>query len=311
MSNGLKWTAAIVLSLLAHAGAAKLLQPEPEPVLVAGGEAMEVAIIGNAFEDMIEAGKPDDPLDDQPEEIEPIAPEPIETAEAVPVSSQPLAPVPEEVIPAEADVIIPQEEIAPIAAEDPQFTATVATMAAATVIPQEKPEQPVETKALAPEPERKPEVKAKPDKEQPEKKTAKRKAGEEGKAQASRKKGNADGIETATAAGAAKGKKGTVSRQSGNAAVSNYPGKVRSKLQRAFRYPAKAKREKIRGVVQVSFALSSSGSVSSVSIAKSSGSAILDQAALEAVERAAPFPAIPQGAERKRWPFTIPLAFGR
>jgi protein TonB len=269
MSNGLKWTAAIVLSLLAHAGAAKLLQPEPEPVLVAGGEAMEVAIIGNAFEDMIEAGKPDDPLDDQP------------------------------------------EEIAPIAAEDPQFTATVATMAAATVIPQEKPEQPVETKALAPEPERKPEVKAKPDKEQPEKKTAKRKAGEEGKAQASRKKGNADGIETATAAGSSAGKKGTVSRQSGNAAVSNYPGKVRSKLQRAFRYPAKAKREKIRGVVQVSFALSSSGSVSSVSIAKSSGSAILDQAALEAVERAAPFPAIPQGAERKRWPFTIPLAFGR
>ena len=309
MSNRLKWTAAIVLSLLAHAGAAKLLQPDPEPVLVAGGEAMEVAVIGDAFEDMIEAGKPDDPLEVQPEDMESIAPEPIATAETAPVSSELLAALPEEVIPAEADVILPAEEIAPISAEEPPFTATAAPVEAATVIPQEKPQRPVET--VTPEPEKKPETKAEPDRKKPEKKIAKRKAGEDGKAQASRKKGNADGIETATAAGAAKGTKGAISRQSGNAAVSNYPGKVRSKLQRAFRYPAKAKRENVRGVVQVSFALSSSGSVSSVKIARSSGSPILDKAALEAVERAAPFPAIPQGADRKRWPFTIPLAFGR
>ena len=306
MSNRLKWTAAIVLSLLAHAGAAKLLQPDPEPVLVAGGEAMEVAVIGNAFEDMIEAGKPDAPLEVQPEDMESIAPEPIATAETAPVSSELLAALPEEVIPAEADVILPAEEIAPISAEEPPFTATAAPVEAATVIPQEKPQRPIET--VTPEPDKKPETKAEPDRKKPEQKTAKRKAGEDGKAQASRKKGNADGIEAATAAGAAKGTKGAVSRQSGNAAASNYPGKVRSKLQRALRYPAKAERKKIRGVVQVSFALSSNGALNSVRIAKSSGSPILDQAALKAVERAAPFPASPQGAKST---FIIPLDFKR
>jgi protein TonB len=43
----------------------------------------------------------------------------------------------------------------------------------------------------------------------------------------------------------------------------------------------------------------------------SSGSPVLDKAAVETVRRAAPFPVIPEGAGRSSWPFTVPLAFTR
>ena len=93
--------------------------------------------------------------------------------------------------------------------------------------------------------------------------------------------------------------------------LSNYPGKVAAKLRRALRYPAEAKRQKLRGQVRVSFVVSAGGGVSSIRVVSSSGSPILDRAALETVRRAAPFPSIPDGAGRSSWPFTVPLAFNR
>ena len=53
------------------------------------------------------------------------------------------------------------------------------------------------------------------------------------------------------------------------------------------------------------------GGVGGVRIVRSSGSPVLDKAALETVRRAAPFPAIPESAGRSNWPFTVPLAFAR
>lgn len=97
----------------------------------------------------------------------------------------------------------------------------------------------------------------------------------------------------------------------GNAAVSNYPGLVAGKLRRSLRYPAQAKRQRLRGEVHVSFVVSKQGSAGSVRIARSSGNDILDSAALETVRRAAPFPAIPDAAGKSSWPFTVPLAFTR
>ena len=97
----------------------------------------------------------------------------------------------------------------------------------------------------------------------------------------------------------------------GNAAVSNYPGLVAGKLRRSLRYPSQAKRQRLRGEVHVSFVVSKQGSAGSVRIARSSGNAILDSAALETVRRAAPFPAIPDAAGKSSWPFTVPLAFTR
>jgi protein TonB len=97
----------------------------------------------------------------------------------------------------------------------------------------------------------------------------------------------------------------------GNAAVSNYPGKVVAKLRRALRYPSEARSRRLNGVVQVRFVVGGSGDVGSVGLAASSGSPVLDKAALATVKRAAPFPPIPEGAGRSSWTFTVPLAFVR
>jgi len=173
------------------------------------------------------------------------------------------------------------------------------------VIPEEKPEEVVE-----PEPEKKPEAKKEPEKEKPKKKPVKKRAGDAGKQMESVNKGQADGVENAVASPST-GKKGAKSQAFGNAAESNYKGKVRSKVQRHFRYPKSADRAGVSGTVTVSFTVSSSGGVSGVRIVKGSGSPVLDEAALNAVRGAEPFPKIPEGANRGSWPFVLPLQFGR
>ena len=83
------------------------------------------------------------------------------------------------------------------------------------------------------------------------------------------------------------------SSASGNAAASNYPGMVMRKLNRVPK-----PREGSRGTDVVEFVIAASGGLSGVSVVRSSGSARLDQAALQVVRRAAPFPRPPAGAKR-------------
>ena len=95
-------------------------------------------------------------------------------------------------------------------------------------------------------------------------------------------------------------------KATGNAAASNYPGKVMKKISRVPK-PRVGK----KGTSVVAFTIAPGGGLSAISLARSSGSAILDQAALRVVQRAAPFPPPPAGrgavfrstsraAERKR-----------
>ncbi|MCA1300538.1 energy transducer TonB [Stappia indica] len=102
---------------------------------------------------------------------------------------------------------------------------------------------------------------------------------------------------------------GAKTREAGNAASSNYPGLVRRKLGRSLRYPRSARRKGLTGEVTVGFTVQSSGVATGVRVVRSSGSPILDRAALETVGRAAPFPRIPANAGKTRWRFTIPLTF--
>lgn len=102
---------------------------------------------------------------------------------------------------------------------------------------------------------------------------------------------------------------GAQTRDAGNAAKSNYPGLVRRKLSRSLRYPRSARRKGLTGEVTVGFTVQSSGAATGARIVRSSGSPILDRAALETVGRAAPFPRIPANAGKTRWRFTIPLTF--
>jgi periplasmic protein TonB len=82
-------------------------------------------------------------------------------------------------------------------------------------------------------------------------------------------------------------------------------------LRRSLRYPSQARRQRITGEVHVAFTVARDGGVSSVRVVRGSGHPVLDQAALETVQRAAPFPGIPDAANRSAWEFTVPLAFSR
>lgn len=135
-----------------------------------------------------------------------------------------------------------------------------------------------------------------------------KKAGSSGRNRTDSKRGAADGAADGSTSATGKGGK---TSSSGNAAVSNYPGKVASKLRRTLRYPPAARKDRLRGEVQVAFTVSSAGGVAAVRVARSSGFSVLDQAAIEAVRRASPFPPIPADAGRSSWSFTVPLAFSR
>jgi protein TonB len=96
------------------------------------------------------------------------------------------------------------------------------------------------------------------------------------------------------------------SKQSGGDATARlaYMGEVAKKLQRSKVKPAR----RLGGIVVITFTVGPKGDVISRSISKSSGTKELDDAALAALERSAPFPAMPQ-AIAKPMPFQIPFRY--
>ena len=104
----------------------KLFEPNEEPqelALVAGGEAMEVAVLGNAFEETVLSGDPTEAIEPDEAEPEEIVPEPTEVAEVPPVQSEVTAETPSDIVPTEADVILPAEEIVEAVTAQPEITA--------------------------------------------------------------------------------------------------------------------------------------------------------------------------------------------
>lgn len=213
---------------------------------------------------------------------------------------------------AEAAPAAPAEPVTETPAEtvaEPVPEETFETLAAVAPIPEPRPEAPKAEKPVDKVEKKQASEKKEPAKPREQKSAEKRAAGSGGNAKADARRGETDG--QADGKTAARSKGGNRQSAAGNAAVSNYPGKIVSKLRRALRYPAEAKRNKLRGEVRVAFTVSAGGGVGGVRIVRSSGSPVLDKAAIETVRRAAPFPAIPEGAGRSSWPFTVPLAFTR
>lgn len=289
------WIGGGALSLIAHAGAAAILTmtpaPQEEEALIAGGVVAEVAMLGNGAFEAVESGNPEEAI--TPETIQPDVTEPVpqEVAELQPTEIQPemteIAPVDPVVSEPVQELIVPSAEVE----------------IAAVPVPEIKPE-------IEPEEEIKPVQEVK--KEKPVKKVERKKpkqkivkkAGEKGKAKENATKGEVDGsadVKTASVGGQKKGNSSTA----GNAAVSNYPGKVRNKINRAKRRVSGGD----RGSVVVSFVVSSSGQASGIRVARSSGSAALDRAAVDSVQRAAPFSKIPEAAGRSSWSFNVPIVF--
>jgi periplasmic protein TonB len=112
-----------------------------------------------------------------------------------------------------------------------------------------------------------------------------------GAAEAERR-GVAEGVETGASndVGSVTG----ATTEAGNALASNYPGAVMRKINRT-RKP----RVGVQGTAIVGFEIAANGTLAGVQILQSSGESTIDQAALDHLRRAAPFPAPPAGAQRK------------
>jgi protein TonB len=111
------------------------------------------------------------------------------------------------------------------------------------------------------------------------------------------KRNNTRGVQSGTSTTAKaqqSGARNAVAKQAGNAAVSNYPGQVMRRISRLAKPRVRAK-----GTAVIAFSVSSGGGLAGVSVARSSGSAELDRAAVSLIRRAAPFPRPPSGAQRQ------------
>lgn len=86
---------------------------------------------------------------------------------------------------------------------------------------------------------------------------------------------------------------------------SAYLGKLRSHLERFKVNP----RSRTRGTVIVKFTLNASGEVIAREVATSSGSKVLDDAAMAALDRASPFPPFPQRASQEPLVVSVPFKF--
>ena len=67
---------------------------------------------------------------------------------------------------------------------------------------------------------------------------------------------------------------------------------IRRRIQEALVYPRLARRREIEGESEVEFAIAADGGASDIALVRSSGSALLDAAALRAVHDAAPLPPV-------------------
>jgi protein TonB len=77
---------------------------------------------------------------------------------------------------------------------------------------------------------------------------------------------------------------------------------IRRRIEGAKRYPEAARREGIQGNVHVRFRVREDGQVDTVEVARSSGSRLLDDASLDTIRRAAPFPPV------RGW-IRVPIAY--
>ncbi|SDG54119.1 energy transducer TonB family protein [Alloyangia pacifica] len=293
-------------------------------------------ISADPVEDTAETVQPDQPEQVQPETVQPaqtVAPQPVTPTEAEPIDQQVAAlPV---VPPLEAEAVLPvvpmeptepEEQPEVLEAQPPQTVESAEPEVAEPVQPEpetltaEAPEQepleaeeqePEEVTETAPEQSQRPKLRD-PEiaKRPPEPAPAPQPQREpeptpEPRQQAARPQGNAEQNATAGAAtGRAGGSSATSgsggqAREAGNAAASNYPGQVMRKLSRVPRPRVNA-----RGAAVIAFRVSGSGGLAGVSVARSSGSAALDQAALRVVRSASPFPAPPSGAQTS---FTVQI----
>lgn len=89
----------------------------------------------------------------------------------------------------------------------------------------------------------------------------------------------------------------------------NYLEMIRFRIERYKRYPQIARTKNIEGRVTIRFVITPIGEVREVEVAKRSGNKALDQAALKAVQDAAPFPKPPGHLFKGAVPLELTIMF--
>lgn len=292
------------------------MMPAPD-VLIEGGAPMQLAMLGNSFEDVstgtVSPTAPEDVAETVDEAV-PMQPALPEVREPVTVPEQMQTPPPtvtafavveslsNPVVPMLAAPAIPVSSLAlqPAVAATSAPPETMAALAPANPLETLTAEAPVEVQQATPDTRRPVTRPAKPTTPQ---RTRTVTAPPKPKGGQAAQRGQADGSSTGQAASSSR--QGTRSTAAGNAAASNYPGLVQRKISRArrgLRYNGQ------RGTAWVRFKISASGALTSVGVSKSSGSAKIDSIATRIVQRASPFPRPPKGARRS---FRIPIEVRR
>jgi periplasmic protein TonB len=91
--------------------------------------------------------------------------------------------------------------------------------------------------------------------------------------------------------------------------LAGYLNLIRTRIENRKQYPLWATSHRLEGEVLVRFIIAPDGQVTAVTVRKSSGWESLDQAALEAVQEAAPMPRPPDGLLTKPTPMELTIVF--
>lgn len=88
-----------------------------------------------------------------------------------------------------------------------------------------------------------------------------------------------------------------------------YLNLVRQEIDKHKRYPLLAKRRSLKGSVRLKFVILRNGRAKDIQVVQSSGYNILNEAALEAVKKANPFPPFPEEMEESLLIIEVPVNF--
>lgn len=278
-----KWTVAIVASCLLHAAAAAAFLIAPagtfetgDAIQAEGSQQSGADVVGTALKNVPDAI--DVTLVADPQPAKPEAPQPAPSTEAAQPARQEATPEPpsevtEEATPDTPTAAIPNDQTVAPAAETPTPSA-VQPQSSEAPPADEPPVDSPDAKAPVPSPRPSPSE--------------------------SVDAGATDGEERDAPTAASKGEKQDAA---GNAMESGYSAEVQDKLTRANGRVSKEIQAKARNNARVFFVVLADGSIGDLQLAESSGSAELDQFALNLVRQQAPFPPIPPETGRSRWVF--------
>ena len=116
-------------------------------------------------------------------------------------------------------------------------------------------------------------------------------------------------VEAETSERAAAAQQTATTKRTPAVSPEKWQSQVKAHLNRNKRYPDGARRQRQEGIPQLQFTIDASGYVLSARIVRSSGIPILDQAAIDMINRASPVPAPPASVAQSRLTLTVPVNF--